>query len=142
MSSSGDKRSGVASWDPSASDKNTLDDAALVKFLAAAQAIESDQEGFGLSEADARQLASLASDAAPWKLRATSMGTSDLVSLIRLFTLAEDQLPGWQAGAKSPVIALARALRQRGEFPEQLTSWIKANTGNKFLPYGSLMDRL
>ncbi len=140
--SSSDNTGGVASWDPSSADKTTLSDAALASFLTAARAVGADDDSFGFSEADAQQLASLASDSAPWKLRAGSLDSAEMISLIRLFTLAEDRLPGWQAGAKSPVIALARVLRQRGEFPDELTSWIKDNTSNKFLPYGSLMDRL
>lgn len=140
--SSRDSTGGVISWDPSAAGKMTLDDAALARFLAAAEADAAKDERFGLSEAGVQELAGLASDSAPWKLRAGSMDSAQLVSLIRLFTLAEDRLPGWQAGAKSPVIALARALRERGEFPDELSSWIKGNTSNKFLPYGSLMDRL
>lgn len=140
--SSENKTGGVASWDPAAPGMHTLDDKALASFLAAAQAVESDPKGFGLTQSDVTALAALASDAAPWKLRAASMDSTELVSLIRLFTLAEDRLSGWQAGAKSPVIAMARVLRERGEFPQELLSWIKANTSNKFLPYGSLMDRL
>jgi hypothetical protein len=51
-------------------------------------------------------------------------------------------LLGFETGPKSPVIALARALRKRGEYPDDLTAWIKVNTDNRFLPHGSLMDRL
>jgi len=51
-------------------------------------------------------------------------------------------LPGFELGARSPVIALVRLLKQRGEYPDDLTGWVKANTDNRFLPYGSLLDRL
>jgi hypothetical protein len=40
------------------------------------------------------------------------------------------------------VIPLARLLKSRGDYPEDLTAWIRAHTGNRFLPYGSLLDRL
>ena len=42
----------------------------------------------------------------------------------------------------APVIPLVAELKRRGDYPNDLTAWIKANTDNRFLPYGSLMDRL
>ena len=40
------------------------------------------------------------------------------------------------------MIPLVRELKRRGAYPAELTAWIKANTDNRFLPYGNLMDRL
>ena len=65
-----------------------------------------------------------------------------LVGWARALTLAEETIPGCEAGAKSPVIALARMLRARGDYPRGLTPWIRRFSSNRFLPYGSLMDRL
>lgn len=65
-----------------------------------------------------------------------------LVGWARALTLAEETIPGCEAGAKSPVIALARMLRARGDYPHDLTPWIRRVSSNRFLPYGSLMDRL
>jgi hypothetical protein len=65
-----------------------------------------------------------------------------LVRLVKWFTVAEMRLPGWEAGARSPVIAIVRELRRRGAYPTELTAWIKAHTTNRFLPWGSLTDRL
>ena len=65
-----------------------------------------------------------------------------LVGWLRALTLAEETIAGCEAGAKSPVIALARLLRARGDYPDDLTPWIKQVSSNRFLPYGSLMDRL
>ena len=65
-----------------------------------------------------------------------------LVGWARALTLAEETIPGCEAGARSPVIALARILRDRGDYPHDLTSWIRRVSSNRFLPYGSLMDRL
>jgi hypothetical protein len=62
-----------------------------------------------------------------------------LEALIRFFTLAEMQLPGWRGGNKSPVIALVKMLQKRDAFPQELRKWIKANTDNRFLPYGSAL---
>lgn len=65
-----------------------------------------------------------------------------LADWLRALTLAEESIPGCEAGAQSPVIALARILRERGDYPEGLTAWIRSVSGNRFLPYGSLAERL
>lgn len=65
-----------------------------------------------------------------------------LISWLRVLTLAERSVPGCDVGAKSPVIVLARMLRERGDYPSELTAWIRSVSSNRFLPYGSLMDRL
>ena len=59
------------------------------------------------------------------------------ISLIRLFTLLEEQISGWEAGNKSPVIPLVKMLKERGDFEADLRKWIKSNTKNRYLPYGS-----
>ena len=68
-------------------------------------------------------------------LRALDSDTT--ISLIRLFTLLEDQISGWEAGNKSPVIPLVKMLKERGDFEVDLRKWIKSNTKNRYLPYGS-----
>ncbi|MDE0420356.1 MAG: hypothetical protein OXK76_05630 [Gammaproteobacteria bacterium] len=65
-----------------------------------------------------------------------------LIAWLRVLTLAEASVAGCDVGAKSPVIVLARMLRERGDYPAELTAWIKSVSSNRFLPYGSLMDRL
>ncbi|MBS03095.1 MAG: hypothetical protein CMQ24_10360 [Gammaproteobacteria bacterium] len=61
-----------------------------------------------------------------------------LQNLIRFFTLAEGQVPGWEAGKRSPVIPLVRLLKARDAFDDDLRRWIKAHTDNRYLPYGSI----
>ena len=75
---------------------------------------------------------------AAWAV-AGELGDADIEALIRFFTLAEMQLPGWEAGSKSPVIYLVRILKQRDSFTADLRKWIKANTDNRYLPYGSVL---
>ena len=71
----------------------------------------------------------------------TAKNLSDdvLADLIRFFTLAEMQLPGWEAGKKNPVIYLVRILKDRDGFDPELRKWIKTNTDNRYLPYGSAL---
>ena len=130
----------VGSYDPSAT-ALSLSSEVVAELLAAAGQLE--EANFGLAELRAVELAPLArqSDSSDWGAVATGLDAAELESLIRLFTLAE-RLPGWSAQAKSPVIPLARELKARGGYPEALSGWIKSHTDNRFLPYGSLMDRL
>ena len=131
--------SDVGTWDPD--DRVELGARQLACVRRAGAHLE--DPDFGLDENELRMLAPLASlDAAQWTAAAREETADQVVAWIRFFTLAEARLPGFEAGAKSPVIALARALRERGEYPGELTAWIKAHTDNRFLPHGSLLDRL
>jgi hypothetical protein len=77
-------------------------------------------------------------DEAYWQ-PAEVLQEQELVALVRFFTLAEMQLPGWAAGKQSPVIYLVRLLKQRQAFAPALRQWIKANTDNRYLPNGALL---
>jgi hypothetical protein len=77
-------------------------------------------------------------DASHWNQVAESHSDDDLLQLVRFFTVAEN-LPGWEAGETSPVIPLARTLRQRGvKLDRDLLVWIRATNNNRYLPYGPL----
>ncbi len=71
--------------------------------------------------------------------KAEDLDADDLETLIRFFTLAEAQLPGWNGGNQCPVIYLVRILKSRGLFTPELRKWIKTNTDNRYLPYGSAL---
>ncbi len=129
----------VESFDPAAADVR-VDAVAVVRLL---QAAGQEAPDFGLTDLERASFAGLMTQApALWTEVAAELTRSQVEALIRFFTLAEDLISGWQAGAKSPVIPLVKVLKARGEYPRELTQWIKANTGNRFLPHGSLMDRL
>ncbi|MBH80725.1 MAG: hypothetical protein CMQ49_09485 [Gammaproteobacteria bacterium] len=129
----------VESWDPDSAPRH-ITSADLQRLLKAANALESPD--FGLNGVEISDLAALARHPqVDWTPVAAGLDDAALVALVQLYTLAE-KLPGWEAGAKSPVIVLAAQLRERGVYPEDLTAWIRANTDNRFLPYGNLMDRL
>ena len=77
---------------------------------------------------------------AAWQQAAATFSDSEILHLVRFFTVAEMQLPGWQAGPKSPVIGLAKALRSRGQKLErEILLWIKENSDNRYLPYGPVL---
>ncbi|MGK0500527.1 MAG: hypothetical protein ACJAYG_002178 [Oceanicoccus sp.] len=73
-----------------------------------------------------------------WIQAAADFSDEDVEHLIRFFTIAE-QLAGWEAGSKSPVIGLGKSLKQRGKvITRELVLWIKANSNNQYLPHGPL----
>lgn len=129
----------VGAWDPS-SQVAALDASVLKALLQAAERLE--QQDFGLSPAEAERLAGAAQLGAKAWQAAAGLTNAELIALVRLFTLAESRLPGWKAGANNPVIPLCAMLRRRGAWPAELTAWVKAHSDNRFLPYGSLADRL
>lgn len=130
----------VESFDPGA-DTPGLTIEVIAELLAATEAL--DEPGFGLPKDRIGALAVAARhDAAcDWAAASDSLDTVQLLALIRFYTLAE-RLPGWEAGARSPVIPMVAELKKRGEYPADLGAWIKERTDNRFLPYGSLLDRL
>ncbi|MCP5184195.1 MAG: hypothetical protein H6993_09550 [Pseudomonadales bacterium] len=111
------------------------------RLVQAAEHLEADM--LGLDEAESTRLAGVARHGkVDWAAAATGLSEAELVALIKVFTVAEKRLPGWEAAAGSPVIPLAKELRRRGAWPADMTAWIRARSDNRFLPYGSLMDRL
>lgn len=74
-----------------------------------------------------------------WYALAEQLADSEIEQLMRFFTCAE-QLPGWQAGANSPVIWLGKVLKKRGTgISKPLTLWIRSHSDNRFLPHGPLL---
>lgn len=77
-------------------------------------------------------------DHALWRDAAEALTDEEILHLIRFFAVAEN-LPGWEAGEKSPVIPLAKVLRQRGaRLEKELLQWLRTVSDNRFLPYGPL----
>lgn len=130
----------TGTWDPNAGSGNTITLELLTPFLS----LQNDQL------TDLTELLPTATvqstgwlmkrTLAEWQPVSEQLTDDQIRHLIRFFTLAEEQLPGWEAGDSSPVIWLCRILKQRGQFPDkELTRWIKEHTKNRFLPYGSVL---
>lgn len=78
-------------------------------------------------------------DQKAWAVLAQPLNDDDIEQLMRFFTMAET-LPGWEAGANSPVIWLGKELKKRGTgINRDLTIWIKANSDNRYIPHGALL---
>ncbi|MCS5568256.1 MAG: hypothetical protein NZ743_09535 [Pseudomonadales bacterium] len=128
----------VGSWEPDAPE---LSEVHRKMLGVAIQAIDQPQLGLSAVQQEVIRQAVRAS-AESWTKFAQEQSSDAIASWIRALTRAEMVLEGLELGARSPVIALTRLLKRRGDYPDDLTAWVKANTDNRFLPYGSLSDRL
>ncbi len=132
----------LGSWDPQNAQESSefqIDPQQLQQFITIANDERLDLLASVLSSQQQQQQAPLMQlPASDWLAASAELDNDQLLALIRFFTRAE-QLPGWQAGDKSPVIALSKVLKQRGEkLDRELLLWIRSNSDNRFLPYGSL----
>jgi hypothetical protein len=130
---------GVGSWDPAK--HVTVDASAVSRLCLADDEIEAPNLGFTPEEI-ARYAPLMRLPPERWSEVAQTLSVTQIESLIRVLTVGEMKLPGWEAKAKSPVIPLVTELKRRNAHRKELNAWIKAHTTNRFLPYGSLMDRL
>lgn len=132
----------LGSWDPDAEQaKSTLtpDEPLLRRYIALSQQQQLDDLANQLDSNEQQSHAALMQlDKSQWFAAGESLSEQDIEALMRFFTKAE-QLPGWEAGANSPVIWLGKILKQRGHgISKDLALWIKANSDNRFLPHGAL----
>lgn len=75
-----------------------------------------------------------------WRPVANNLDDQMCLDLIRFFTVAEEVLTGWEAGADSPVIALNKELRSRGKpLTKDMLVWIRNHSKNRYLPNGPIM---
>ncbi|WP_250459407.1 hypothetical protein [Microbulbifer litoralis] len=132
----------VGAWEPdraAAQEKSQepIDRELLQRYIAAVRADKPLGEVLEPRDMQASHLVRL--PAQRWLEESEAWDSEQLWQLIRFFTLAEQQLPGWDAGAESAVIPLARALRRRKTpLDRDQLLWIKEHSDNRYLPYGPL----
>ncbi len=74
-----------------------------------------------------------------WNELLDQLNAGELLALIKFFTLAEIQLPGWEAGELSPVIWINKYLRSKNQtLDKEMLLWIRENSTNRFIPNGPL----
>ncbi len=130
---------GIGVWEPGGGSDKTLDQDLFGKFLELArESRESVTSELLASHSLETSGWVMELEADNWNL-ASESSNEDIEVLIRFFTLVEDQISGWEAGKKSPVIPLVKILKARGEFTPELRKWIKSHTDNRYLPYGSAL---
>lgn len=128
----------VESWDPSAA---SLTSKHRVILNHAAEQLESGTIALTDDEQALLRPIMLMDDDA-WQAFVATESSTSIKAWIRVLTLVERDFNGFEAGSRSPVLTLIRALKARDALPEDLFGWIKSHTQNRFLPYGSLADRL
>ena len=132
----------LGSWDPKVEARSTgllLESDLLRRLIAYSHEEQLAQLEQLLNANDKQRLAGLMKiDPLIWQTAAEPLLENDLLHLIRFFAVAEN-LPGWEAGATSPVIPLAKILRQRGvRLDKSLLQWLREVNDNRYLPYGPL----
>ena len=132
----------LGSWDPKVEAQSTellLESDLLRRLIAYSHEEQLAQLEQLLNANDKQRLAGLMKiDPLIWQTAAEPLLENDLLHLIRFFAVAEN-LPGWEAGATSPVIPLAKILRQRGvRLDKSLLKWLREVNDNRYLPYGPL----
>ncbi|MYM64667.1 hypothetical protein [Pseudomaricurvus sp. HS19] len=132
----------VGSWTPDSdqSAPRPVDQDVLQHFVTLSRNEQLQDLGAALEPATIDQQAYLMSlDAGSWNSAASGLDDEEIWHLMRFFTLAEEQLAGWQAGAQSPVIWLNKVLKQRGAaLQRERLQWIRSHSSNRFLPNGAL----
>ena len=119
---------GLEQWDPSVATLTVEHREILSKAAAAIEAHE-----LGLNQTEQLILRPVMRlDPEIWSRFADEVDDEVLVDWIKVLTLAEHVLSGFECNSKSPVIALFRNLKNRGPLPDGLTNWIRANTSNRF----------
>lgn len=131
----------VGAWKPAVA----LGDVHAEALDESGRALAASEAGLGdeLGDAEAERLREVVQAESTVRRRwFADCDSARLVSWLRVLTIAERDVQGCDAGAKSPVIDIAGLLRERGDYPDDLTAWIRSVSANRFLPYGSLADRL
>lgn len=74
-----------------------------------------------------------------WLTAIASLEETELHALLEILTLAEMQIPGWEAGEESPVIYIVKYMRKNNmPLNKERLQWIRNNSTNRFLPNGPL----
>lgn len=134
----------VGSWDPKLAKPDAgvaISPELLARFIALSRQTQLDSIAASVDAKQQQLYAELMTlPQREWEAAVNTLTEADIYHLMRFFTLAEMQLPGWEAGDKSPVIWLNKILKARGEpLSKDQILWIKQHTRNRFLPYGSAL---
>jgi len=131
----------TGTWDPGSKTSKldvNINPALLQRFLVLAENNQLSDLANNIDEQDKLQFAIVKADLTQWKNALNDYSETQLIALIRFFTLIEMALPEWAAGAKSPVISINKILKSRGhKLEKDMLLWIKQNSDNRFIPNGS-----
>jgi hypothetical protein len=133
----------IGNWTPPSDEKAQaqIDTNSLRRFIELSEQDQLKNLAEFITETEMRDQASMMTlEQSSWNDVAGQFSTEELVHLVRFFTVAEEQLTGWEAGASSPVIWLTKIIKGRGEsLDKALLHWIKSHSSNRYLPYGPVL---
>jgi len=134
----------VGSWTPEssdASDSYQLSEHTLKLFIELSRQNELENLQTQMSkEQIEKECQAMKLTMSDWQSLTHLLDDDELYQLIRFFTRSEMLLPGWEAGAESPVVWLAKILRQRkSPLKKEQLQWIKSHSTNRFIPNGALI---
>ncbi|TNF35999.1 MAG: hypothetical protein EP312_02380 [Gammaproteobacteria bacterium] len=133
----------IGTWSPdtgTVSVNTTLDKSWLDRFIAFSRDEELTQLPSLLTpQAQGDLAAYMLVSHSDWQAAVDGYDTDSLWHLMRFLVMAEMHLPGWQAGADSPVIALNKVLKQHAApLTREQLQWIRTHSDNRFIPNGAL----
>lgn len=133
----------IESWTPNTEANHSpysIENNLLMRFIEFSQQENWHQLEALLSEEEvATHKLIMKQDQQAWADATENLDNDQIECLIKFFTEAEMQIPGWEAGAQSPVIWLVKILRRRKSPPNKdLLLWIKTHSTNRFIPNGAL----
>lgn len=128
----------VESWDPSATSLTSRH-----RVILNHAALQLESETLQLTDDEQALLRpTMVVEAEAWLTFVAEESNASVEAWIKVLTLVERDFNGFEAGNRSPVLTLINVLKSRDALPDDLFTWIKTHTQNRFLPYGSLADRL
>lgn len=131
----------IGSWEPEKQSEVgslSIDAADLQLFISLVESQQLDQLPGVLPEAIQQKAALMKLPKGQWLEVLESYSDAQLLQLMEFFTVAEEQVPGWDAGEKNPCIWAGKLLKKRGAFPDKaFVDSLKSKTRNWFIPYGN-----
>ncbi len=135
----------IETWDPSQTElegKDTpiISSELLIRFIQLMQNEPTPDFKKALTEEELAAHSMLKASEDEWNHAFDPLDNESLLSLLKFFTLIEEQIDNWKAGPLSPVIIINKTLRKRGEpLSKEILLWIRQNSSNRFIPNGAVL---
>lgn len=131
----------IEQWQPVPQTRDTQPEVSLlVRFADVAEAF-ANTGNCDIAEADLNRASGwLKIQEAVWYESLVDLDEHQLYQLAVFFTLAEQKLSGFQAGARNPAIWACRLLKQLGKTPaKEQVRYLKSLTDNRYIPWGKVI---
>lgn len=127
-------------WEPENKKKSTIDNGLLDRFVQIIRNCETVNIKRHLTGVEKNKFYILQLSDEIWLQSLNDFDNSELLDLIKFFTLVEMQLDDWISGENSPVIKINKILKKRGiKLDHEMLLWIKKNSSNRYIPNGKIL---